>query len=119
MRLGSFDSAPPLDGPNVVYLDGMLVDPAFINSFSSVDDHNFIETKSISLDAAFFALLADGNVSLAGTYLSEATGSHRFQVDFLRLDIQTSAVPVPAAVWLFGSGLLGLVAAARHNKARG
>ena len=28
-----------------------------------------------------------------------------------------SAVPVPAAVWLFGSGLLGLVGVARRKKA--
>ena len=30
---------------------------------------------------------------------------------------QTSAVPVPAAVWLFGSGLLGLIGVARRKKA--
>ena len=28
-----------------------------------------------------------------------------------------SAIPVPAAVWLFGSGLLGLVGVARRKKA--
>ena len=27
-----------------------------------------------------------------------------------------SAVPVPAAVWLFGSGLIGLVGVARRNR---
>lgn len=30
---------------------------------------------------------------------------------------QSSAVPVPAAIWLFGSGLLGLVGVARRKKA--
>jgi hypothetical protein len=28
-----------------------------------------------------------------------------------------SAVPIPAALWLFGSGLIGLIGFARHNKA--
>ena len=28
-----------------------------------------------------------------------------------------SVIPVPAAVWLFGSGLLGLVGVARRRKA--
>ena len=31
--------------------------------------------------------------------------------------VRTSVVPVPAAVWLFGSGLLGLVGIARRKKA--
>ena len=31
--------------------------------------------------------------------------------------IITSAVPVPAAVWLFGSGLIGLIGIARRTKA--
>ena len=33
------------------------------------------------------------------------------------LVIQTSAVPIPAAVWLFGSGLIGLIGVARRKKA--
>ena len=35
----------------------------------------------------------------------------------IRGQVQVSAVPVPAAVWLFGSGLLGLVGIARRKKA--
>jgi hypothetical protein len=31
--------------------------------------------------------------------------------------VMTSAVPVPAAVWLFGSGMLGLIGIARRKKA--
>ncbi len=31
--------------------------------------------------------------------------------------VSLSAVPVPAAVWLFGSGLIGLIGFARHKKA--
>ena len=33
-------------------------------------------------------------------------------------NVSVSAVPVPAAVWLFGSGLLGLVGVARRKKAQ-
>ncbi|GMQ84123.1 MAG: hypothetical protein BMS9Abin06_0883 [Gammaproteobacteria bacterium] len=32
------------------------------------------------------------------------------------ISLNVSAVPVPAAVWLFGSGLLGLVGVARRNR---
>ncbi|MCK5092950.1 MAG: VPLPA-CTERM sorting domain-containing protein, partial [Gammaproteobacteria bacterium] len=31
-------------------------------------------------------------------------------------DVGASVVPVPAAVWLFGSGLIGLVGFARRKK---
>jgi len=42
--------------------------------------------------------------------LSGVTGTGEF------IFSAASAVPVPAAVWLFGSGLLGLVCMARHKK---
>jgi len=37
-----------------------------------------------------------------------------FNIDILRLNVN-SAVPIPASVWLFGSGLLGLVCVARRK----
>ena len=40
-----------------------------------------------------------------------------FSIDNVSINADVSAVPVPAAVWLFGSGLLGLVGVARRKKA--
>ena len=41
-----------------------------------------------------------------------------FSIDNVQIwaDVDVSAVPVPAAVWLFGSGLLGLIGVARRKK---
>ncbi len=54
-----------------------------------------------------------GTICLAATPCDGST----FQVLFNINDIQLVAVPVPAAVWLFGSGLLGLIGIARRKKA--
>ena len=37
--------------------------------------------------------------------------------EFTQDSVSVSTVPIPAAVWLFGSGLLGLVGMARRKKA--
>ena len=36
-------------------------------------------------------------------------------INFMLVDVDVQVVPVPAATWLFGSGLLGLVAVARRR----
>ncbi|MCK4951875.1 MAG: VPLPA-CTERM sorting domain-containing protein [Gammaproteobacteria bacterium] len=41
--------------------------------------------------------------------------SNTMGLDNFRVDIETSVVPIPAAVWLFGSGLIGLTAVARRK----
>jgi hypothetical protein len=97
LRTGAFDSGPnPVGGLNRILLDGLEVSSSFINGFSTVNG-NQIETQTINLASSFFSRLADGLVSLAGTYISEASGSESFQVDFVRLDITTQAAdPEPS-----------------------
>lgn len=57
-------------------------------------------------------LIAAGNIGTAWAFFVDTQYSERYQIEI----VQTSAIPVPAAVWLFGSGLLGLVGVARRKK---
>ena len=58
-----------------------------------------------------YAALPDPSLSWHIDYLVDAIGS----TDIVRLSV-VSAVPVPAAVWLFGSGLIGLLGLARRKR---
>jgi hypothetical protein len=113
MRVGAFDSGPnPFDGPNVLKLDGMAVDASFLSGFSSLDT-NKVQTRTIVLSSAFFALLSDGSVSLRGTHISNDTNSGSFQVDMLRLTMVTEPPPPPPpSVPAPGSAALALSAMA-------
>ena len=113
LRVGAFDSGPnPFDGPNVILLDGLAVPSSFINGFSTQNTNN-VQTRTIMLPSAFFPLIADGDVSLAGTHISNDTASGSFQVDMLSLTV-THEEPVPAplppaaALALAGLGALWL-----------
>ena len=63
----------------------------------------------------------DVNVVIAmyieSDWVNTGIGTRSATAEFIYADFtQTSAIPVPAAVWLFGSGLLGLVGMARRKK---
>ena len=70
-------------------------------------------------DAA--ALYGGGSIP-GGIILSDSGFGGSFDIDWSNTgsgvaDVAPAAVPLPAAVWLFGSGLLGLVGMARRKKA--
>lgn len=67
-------------------------------------------TKGFSLDNVFFECTTADCVSniAQGNQVSIVSGT---------LSSAPDPVPVPAAVWLFGSGLLGLIGVARRKKA--
>jgi len=52
-----------------------------------------------------------------GNYLVELTGDFVYPQTNWSVDFTVSQVPLPAAAWFFGSGLLGLIGIARRKKA--
>jgi hypothetical protein len=57
-----------------------------------------------------------GNVGAAWTAFDGTPYSEKFNVTLNGVAAVVPEVPVPAAVWLFGSGLIGLVGVARRKR---
>jgi hypothetical protein len=125
MSAGAWDvGTKPVDGANTLVLDGLAVPTSFFALFTANNgieppngNGDAIETQTLALSPAFFPLMADGLVSLNGTHLSEEDGSGSFQIDYLRLDIETQAsgsvppppsVPEPTTIALLGTGLIAI-----------
>ncbi len=70
----------------------------------------FAETIVGEFDVLTLAVLGNGLAWDIG-YITDAIGT----TDITRLTV-VSAVPVPAAVWLFGSGLICLIGIAKRKK---
>jgi len=73
-----------------------------------------IETTATSRDSAEFTGIFRNDMPKIILVQMDAAGDGAWAVD--NLEYGVSAVPVPAAAWLFGSGLIGLVGVARHKK---
>lgn len=112
--------------------DEILVDPSNVQSSSgttltSIDDSN--QSITLSDGRFFFAWSADGttgwnpwietltNSGTSYTFDFAVTQSTLFVGDITTGGPPAGLVPVPAALWLFGSGLLGLVGIARKKAA--
>ena len=95
---------------------GAWNDPTGSRIRLSVYDVNGNLLESVEADEGFF-------VGISNPLISSATFSYVINqsVPGFALDDVTfgtvSAIPLPSAVWLLGSGILGLVGVARHNRA--
>ena len=104
--MGDFQFSPSLD-PNPVsvwVVDGFTFDMDTVTVLFQSDDF----------------LLLSGAGSVSGNSFQETMGTWKFSAqtaDQTTFSWSSSSlvVPIPAAVWLFGSGLLGLVGIARRK----
>ena len=72
-------------------------------------------SQTLSLDPGLYRLEALISANVSGRGINGSFGWGGGSMDVTIMDV--SAVPVPAAVWLFGSGLLGLIGIARRKAA--
>jgi len=103
-----FDFLPDGGGPAVGNIWPGISFDAFVNDPATGD----FTIATITLTAG--ATLGTSSLSILG---SSEFFSATEQLSPITLDGTVHVVPVPAAVWLFGSGLLGLVGIARRKKA--
>jgi len=94
-------------------LDHEVLPIDFGIKFTSGYDHHRLDFKKNEDGYLFDAMPGEYEISIW------ANGHHKihwgeFNVHVTAID--TSSVPVPAAAWLFGSGLLGLTGIARRRK---
>ena len=100
-------------GTSTAELNGILdIDllDGFMPSNGDIFDLMLAESISGSFSLLDFPALANG-LKWDLNIFSDFNGSQ----DILRLSV--SSIPIPASVWLFGSGLLGLIGISRRKKA--
>jgi len=93
----------------------------FLNAFSEFDfinsspsNNNSVRSFTPFEDITYLAIGTSPNSILMGDLgpIDGWSGGTQFYID----GINVSAVPAPAAVWLFGSGLIALIGFSRGNK---
>ena len=109
-----------IDVPGIVGVVG----PVNTNGDNIANNSNGTLTLTGS-DNFILGLTTDNGASWFAVSSVVAVGANSYTVSFengasvLLVDVQfIQAVPLPAAVWLFGSGMLGLVGGAVRRKAR-
>jgi hypothetical protein len=88
---------------------------AFQASIFSGTDTNALGSPLLNLSGTFPTLSLQNGSLAGGSYTLRVMGSVSGTGAFYTGAIVTSPVPVPAAVWLMGSALLGLVGISRRR----
>lgn len=101
------NTAPDFSGDFLSAFSGFT----FVNSADAATDGFFTHNIGPLNNVSYIAIGAPPTIGDLGPILQG--GGAQFYIEGLNVN----PVPIPAAVWLFGSGLLGLVGIARRKKA--
>ncbi len=85
----------------------------YTGPFSNVQSHRYWSATEYAPNTNFAWRFSTGTG--LQTNLNKSFSLYGWAVQSGDVELTTSAVPVPAAVWLFGSGLLGLIGVARRK----
>ncbi len=127
--LNSSDHCSPASDDNVTDDESLVLRFDRAVTIESIRFRNGGHGKRFKSDADFWLRIDGGTDStyalthlfdtpLTGTefVFSNLNGSNKNKYVFYIESMEVQAVPVPAAVWLFGSGLLGLAGVARRRR---
>ncbi len=111
----TFDHGMRAIGMYVISADIIMADDFTITTSAGQTVSN-VTTADVSLidgDAFFIGLIEDdASLAFNSISFSSMSGDYLFNID----DVTVSAIPVPAAIWLFGTGLLSLLGVARFRR---
>jgi len=94
----------------------LAIEPvAFASSFTGLFDVVTLQFQATQAGSTNATLALDGFIGSNWTKTGDFMGVG-VPVTYVGATINIQPVPVPAAVWLFGSGLIGLVGIARRGK---
>ncbi len=108
--LSIFTGGQGFNGLTSVYMNGELIGQ-LTDGDNVGGDYNVAWLDTFDL-TAYASILASGTVSIEIVPVGSGDG---WALDYSELTV-TSAVPVPAAVWLFGSGIFGLIGFSRRKR---
>ena len=84
-------------------------------------DSSVIGSASVLLNDELVGIISTASPSVSAVFadpsITQVIQIVNTDAALLNYDFYTTPVPVPAAAWLFGSGLLGLIGFARRKKA--
>lgn len=99
-----------------IYGVTIRLESGFSNWGNSFDAPALDTIDSLMIDNAYYTWTGADGTSYEGD-LSAYSGAALPVIGFDDIRLEVTTVPVPAAVWLFGSGLIGLVGMAGRKKA--